>query len=91
MRYAAKVDSTHREIVDTLRSLGWKVAETHRLPGFVDAVASRGHDTRLVEIKTGKGRLTDSQSKLVAQGHPVYVLRCREDALELLALAPEEK
>lgn len=90
MRYAAKVDVVHRAIVDTLRQCGWRVAETHRLPGFVDAVASKGDMTRLIEIKSGNEPLTDSQRKLIQDGHPVYVLRCPEDALSLHMLAPEE-
>lgn len=89
-RYASRTDATHRNVVNALRNTGWAVAETHRLPGFVDAVASKGDMTRLIEIKTGNGKLTESQSKLIAQGHLVYVLRCPEDALSLHMLAPEE-
>lgn len=88
-RYASRTDATHRNVVNALRNTGWVVAETHRLPGFVDAVASKGDTSRLVEIKTGNGPLTDSQRKLIRDGHPVYVLRCPEDALSLHMLAPE--
>lgn len=91
MIWARRVDSTHANIIGTLRATGWAVADTSRLSNFADAVAHKHGDVRLIEIKTGNKPLTSSQLKLIAQGFPVYVLRCREDALELLALAPEER
>lgn len=83
VRHAARVDSNHREVVDTLRSCGWLVKETHQYPGFVDCVAQRGGVVRLVEIKRPKGRLKPSQAKLIADGFDVRVVRTAQEAVEL--------
>jgi len=85
-RYAAKVDANHREVIDALRACGWTVKETHQYREFVDAVAFRPgwpDSLRLIEIKSSKGKLTASQSKLLAQGFPVTVLRSVADAARL--------
>lgn len=86
MRYAAKVDSTHAEIRDTLRSLGWLVHDTSRLGGFVDLVALKGSRFGLIEVKTaqskkGTVRKTRSQRQLVEDGWPVVVLRTADEAI----------
>lgn len=83
MRYAARVDGTHREVIDALRSCGWMVADTSRLAGFVDCVAQRQGVTRLVEIKRPKGTLTRSQVDMIAAGFDVRILRSAEDAVRL--------
>lgn len=81
--WARRTDSTHREVVDTLRRCGWTVADTSRLSGFVDAVAWKGDTVRLVEIKTGKGKHTASQRKLLEQGCPIVTLTSAEQAAQL--------
>lgn len=85
MSYARRTDSTHTEVIKTLRQCGWKVADTSRLPKFVDAVAYHpGRDSlRLVEIKSAKGKMTDAQDLFMALGFPVHVLRSVDDALAL--------
>ena len=84
MSYARRTDTTHAEIVAALRALGWLVHDTHALPNFVDAVGYRPRDgVVLFEFKTGKGRLTKSQDKLIAKGWPVRVLRTAADAARL--------
>ena len=79
----ARIDGTHRAIVLTLRGLGWRVVDTHEVPGFVDAVAHRHGRVRLVEIKTAAGPLTASQAKLIAEGWPIQILRSVDDAIAL--------
>ncbi len=84
--WARKVDTTHGPIADTLRRCGWQVEHVHRLAGFCDLVAWRHGqiDTvRLIECKTGKGRHTEAQAKLLARGCPVVTLRSVDDAIAL--------
>lgn len=84
MSYARRTDTSHAEIRDALRALGWRVLDVHHFPAFVDLLAykpSRGYV--LVECKTGKGRKTKAQSKLDADGFPVAVLRTAADAARL--------
>lgn len=83
MSYARRTDTTHREVIDTLRQCGWKVADTHALPNWVDCVASRGDAVRLIEIKAPKGKLKPSQQRLMNDGWPIVVLRSAEDAARL--------
>ena len=96
-RYASKVDNSHREVVDTLRGYGWLVHETHRLPGFVDAVAygrnPTAHDayertTRmvyLIEIKSSaKADYTEGQKKMLADGWPILTLTSAADVRKLM-------
>ncbi len=85
MRRAAKVDQNHGQIVKALRQCGWYVLDTHAYPSFVDAVAYHpARDVvRLCEIKAAKGRLTASQSRLLEDGWPVYLLRSVDDAIAL--------
>lgn len=73
---AAKVDLTHAAVIKRLRELGWLVFDTHRLPGFVDAIAwKRMAGVHPIEIKKSKkAPLTDSQKKLIAAGWPIVIL-----------------
>jgi hypothetical protein len=87
MRRASKTDTTHAEIRETFRQLGWQVIDTSGLGNFVDLVvlSPRGH-LAMVEAKTprkqgGKDRLTDSQDKLQKAGWPLVVLRSAEEAV----------
>lgn len=55
MKYAAKVDANHSEVIRTFRDFGFSVADTSRLGGgFPDCVIARGLKTAVVEIKDGK-------------------------------------
>lgn len=54
MRRAAKVDLSHKAIVEHLRNLGWSVWSTASLGGdFPDLVVARHGYTALVECKSG--------------------------------------
>ena len=81
--YAKRTDQTHREVIDTLRACGWTVFDTHALPGWVDCTATRHGEIRLIEIKTAKGKPTDSQRKLLEDGWPINILRNSDDAMKL--------
>ena len=91
-RYASKVDATHREVVDTLRQYGWLVHETHRLPGFVDAVGyghavtiGLGRRMHLIEIKSSaKADYTEGQKKMIADGWPILTLTSAADVRRLM-------
>ena len=89
MSYARKVDSVQAEIIQALEQCGWTVQDTSRLGGFVDAVAVKGHwklgpypVVRLLEFKTGQGKLTKAQQQFHAK-FPVTILRGVDDALKL--------
>lgn len=80
MRHGRR-DANHRQIIDALESLLWKVKDTADLPKFVDCVVQRGHDTKLIEIKSDKGKLTKDQRKMIEKdGWIVHVIRSVADA-----------
>jgi len=93
-RYASKVDNSHREVVDTLRGYGWLVHETHRLPGFVDAVGFGRYPSsgfggmrvlHLIEIKSSaKADYTEGQKKMLADGWPILTLTSAADVRALM-------
>jgi hypothetical protein len=88
MRRASKTDTTHAEIRETFRQLGWQVIDTSGLGNFVDLVvlSPRGRVV-LVEAKTprskaGRVKLTTSQQRLCDDGWPLVILRSRDEALQ---------
>lgn len=83
MGIGRRTDSTHKEVVTALRSVGWDCFDVHALPSFVDIVAHRAGQVRLIEVKSAKGKLKPSQQRLVNDGWPIVVLRSAEDAARL--------
>lgn len=95
MRYAARTDSTHRAIVDALRKVGCRVADTSRLGGFVDLVVRTTASPTveagqwyagppqivLMEVKTLKGKLTKGQAQFLRDWPEVVVVRSVDEAL----------
>lgn len=83
MRYAARVDATHKAIVDTLRACGCSVYNMRGERGAPDLVVGIGGTTHLIECKTQKGRLNEAQVKWHQgwRGGPVAVLRTADEAL----------
>lgn len=62
MRRAAKVDESHNEVVRALRKAGVFVFDTSAVGrGFPDLVCSYAGFTVLVEVKSPKGTVRDSQ------------------------------
>ncbi len=84
-RWAAKKDTTHKTIVEALEACGWAVLDISRAPLTVDlAIAKKGRGTILVEVKTGKNKLTDGQWKILSYWPAeTAVLRCVDDVLAL--------
>jgi Holliday junction resolvase len=81
---ARRTDANHREVVATLRRLGWRVADTHALPGFVDLIAFHpAYGVRMVEVKAPKGEYTRAQIRLMGDGWPVATVRSIDDAIAL--------
>lgn len=59
---AKKVDGTHNAIVTALRNAGVRVFDSSALGrGFPDLVCSYGGFTALVEAKSERGRIRDTQ------------------------------
>lgn len=82
---AAKVDTTHREIVGALVQAGCSVFGTQAVGrGVPDLVASRGGFTALVECKTGNGKLNPAQQRFHAEWQgALIVARSGEEAVRL--------
>ena len=81
---AKRTDRNHREIMRTLRQLGWSVIDLSGVgKGCPDLIARRGSDVRLVEVKTEKGRLTPAQVALADSGWTIRIVRTTDDCLKL--------
>lgn len=91
MRHAAKVDNNQPALVAQLRGAGYHVALTHTLGrGFPDIIVtgprlpSGDVAALLVEVKDGRGKLTEDEREWHAtypEGGPLIVARCAEDVL----------
>jgi hypothetical protein len=95
MRYAARVDENHSEIVSALQQIGVYVIDcSHVGSGFPDLLlAFRGQWT-LVEIKDGakvpsRRRLTPAQTifhaEAIAKGCKVHVVENVDQAIRLMS------
>lgn len=80
-RRAAKRDAIEPEIIQALRSAGCRVWQLSKPFDLLCGLSGR---FVVLEVKTGKGRLTDAQEGDLARAHglPVYVVRSVEDALQ---------
>lgn len=83
MTFARRVDANHRLITEALRKAGWYVIDTSRLRNFVDLVAVKHGRAVFVEVKTDRGKLTESQCKLSMGGLPIRIVRSVDDAVNL--------
>jgi hypothetical protein len=64
MRYAAKLDSTHKRIKQVYQNCFWQVWDTSRAgDSFPDLVMIRRGEVRFVECKTGNKPLRPGQKK----------------------------
>lgn len=80
---AAKIDANQTELVEALRGIGASVAITSMVGnGFVDTVVGFRGNNFLIEIKTGKGKLTSDQVRFhsVWNGQ-IAIARTIEEAL----------
>lgn len=95
MRRAARIDGTHREIVDVLRAMGASVLSLAAVgKGCPDLVVAFRGRTYLAEIKNGKlvgWRLTNAQKRFRATWNaPIAVLDSVDTAVAWLnRLAPQ--
>lgn len=91
MRRAAKRDLTEKAIVDALIAHGCTVTRLSQ-PGVPDLLVGYQSDHRrrwaLLEVKNGKGKLTEDQKAFIEyHGEcPVFVVRTPEEALNALLL-----
>lgn len=86
MRQAAKRDNNEGEIVAALEAVGCVV---HRLSqaGIPDLLVGRNGVNYLLEVKEHRGQLTDDQEAFFEEWNGnAYVVRCVEDALEVVGL-----
>ena len=83
MRRAAKVDDTHRSISDSLRATGVRIRNATSIgAGFPDLVCAYGGFTALVECKTGKRGLRESQVEFIKNWPGVVIVaRTGEEAV----------
>jgi hypothetical protein len=82
LRRAARIDSTHTEIVRTLRQLGVAV-ENIKKP--VDLLVCYRGETSLMEVKGTDGRLTKDQVEFIARWPgKVHIVRTPDDAIRAI-------
>lgn len=86
MRRAAKVDTNQAEIVEALRRVGASVLLLHRVgQGCPDALCGFRGANVLIEIKAGRGELTDDEMEFFnGWNGQVAVVRTIEEALRLI-------
>lgn len=93
MRYAAKKDANHNELVATFERLGCTVAQLHAcgLPGFPDVAVGAMGRTWLVELKNpqsayGRAGLNENQSAFARdwRGGKVYTVSSVDEVIALV-------
>lgn len=89
MRRNAKIDGTHRIVVDALRAGGCEVQSLATVGnGCADLLISRHGRWHVAEVKAKKGKLRESQVAWIAlHGAPVYLLRGVDDVVDFLRQA----
>lgn len=86
MRKRARVDQNQREIIEALRATGCSVLSLAPLGnGAPDILASRGPRLRLMEIKDGKGALTEDQEDFHRDWNgAIAIVRSVDEALAVM-------
>lgn len=86
MRYAARVDKNQTAIVNGLRKAGCSVAIAQtRNAGFPDLIVGYNGQNWLIELKEGKGKLSQEQETFRATWKgSVHLARSLEDALSIV-------
>ena len=86
MKYGRK-DSNQAEIVEALEKVGCEVTDMSQAGnGFPDLICTRAGIHYLIEIKTTKGKLRQSQVDFHAKHKPVYTVRNVDEALIAVGL-----
>ena len=90
MRMRGRVDNTHREVIDTLRQLGFSVLNTAPLgSGAPDLVAARRGRNYMIEVKSGPigYKLTKDQKAFHNSWNAdVHILTGRESVVKWVNL-----
>lgn len=81
-RFAAQRDANEPAIIAEFEGHGWMVLQNAKLDLEVQCPNCRSHLS--IEVKSAKGRLTDSQRKLRRDGWFFYVLTCHEEVSQLI-------
>ena len=90
MAYGKRVDGPHGAIVKALRQCGCAVVDlSSQGHGVPDLMVGRKGQTVLLEVKTARGQLRQSQKDFAATwtGCPVLVVRSVDDAIKLIGVA----
>lgn len=85
MRHLHRVDANQAEIIAALRRIGYSVLSLTKMGnGCPDLLASRAKQNLLLEVKSDRGELRESQSDFAKTWNaPVYVVRNADDVLAL--------
>ncbi len=79
-----RTDSNQSEILDALRAIGCSVFVTSHVRGFVDIVVGYRGINYLFEIKTLKGKVNKTQTKLHSEWQgKIHVVRCIDDCISI--------
>lgn len=88
MTRIAKVDRNQPEIVKALREQGAVVKHVHTLKNLFDILVFHDGETYCVEIKNGKGKLTEGEQQcaddLMSVGVSYWVVYSVDDALRMI-------
>ena len=80
---AKRTDSNHAKLVRELRTAGFTVADTSGMgSGFPDLVISRQRVTKLVEVKSPKGKLRLSQAEFISRWQDEVIVA--KDVLDVI-------
>lgn len=85
MRYAARVDENHQEIIDAFRAHGFYVLDISKLKNCCDLMVSKNLQTIAIEIKDGnkprsKQRLTEGETIFKEKWQGCYaIVTCIKD------------
>jgi hypothetical protein len=84
-KYNAKRDANEGSIVRVFQDMGCLVFRLDRPADLLVYVfKSLSERLLLVEVKTPKGALNDSQQAFIDAGWPVHVVRTEDDAINLI-------
>lgn len=78
---AGKRDASERPIIEALKAHGCLVAQ---LDKFDLAVQTPAGWVVLMECKSGRGRITDSQQEMLDAGWKLHIVRTPEEAIAVV-------
>lgn len=93
MRRAARTDTNHSAVVDTLRAVGAFVLDVHSVPGCLDLLTAYRGSWTLLEVKDGarppsERRPTDAEKETIrhalGQRAPSWIVYNEDEALIMI-------